>query len=130
MPVNLSKMHCILLDWIRSVSTIVEDSCQAKFLLPQINNILCTIVVAYLNNLAMFDAYVKPPVTGFPTPNVIHVEVQNFGTARGTYEYSFRLYRVLIYTKFLFGKGPYEARALKDFESSSLFTKPLTSIAH
>ena len=32
----------------------------------------------------MFDAYVKPPVTGFPTPNVIHVEVQNFGTARGT----------------------------------------------
>ena len=85
MPVNLSKMHCILLAWIRSVSTIVEDSCQAKFLLPQINNILCTIVVAYLNNLAMFDAYVKLPVTGFPTPNVIHVEVQNFGTARGTH---------------------------------------------
>ena len=31
----------------------------------------------------MFDAYVELPVTGFPTPNMIHVEVQNFGTARG-----------------------------------------------
>ena len=31
MPVNLSKMHCILLTWIRSDSTIVEDSCQANF---------------------------------------------------------------------------------------------------